>query len=90
MALSKIIMSVQLKDHRSTGLTRHYRNGVLIEKPASLKIVQFDGDPGYYLIYLNSSGDELTDTYHDTLEKAQKQAELEYDVKPEEWEISGI
>jgi hypothetical protein len=50
-----------------------------------LRISQYVGDPGFYLLYLDAEGNELTDTYHETLEKAMSQAEWEFDVRPDEW-----
>ena len=48
--------------------------------------MRFEGSAGYYLLYLDSEGNELTDTYHDTLESAFDQAEWEFRVQPAEWE----
>ena len=72
--------------HRPTGKTRHYRGGRELPVPAALWIVRYDGDPGFYLFYLDDRGREMTDTYHDTLEGALSQAKWEFGVGEDEWE----
>lgn len=84
-----ILRRIHLADsHRSTGKTRHYRGGRLLPPPAELRIAQDPDGPGYYLFYYDSRGFEQTDTYHDSLEKALKQAEAEFGVKEYEWKLS--
>ncbi len=50
-----------------------------------LKIVQYAADAGFCLFYCGADGKETTDTNHDSVEEAQKQAEWEFQVKPNEW-----
>jgi hypothetical protein len=91
--------TITLKPHHSpTGRTRHSSatisdDGELIRgpdlpAPHSLMIAQLLPDPGYYLLYLDESGEEITDTYHESLEKAFQQAEREFNVKPDDWDVS--
>lgn len=83
-----ILQMVRLQNwHTPTGFTAHYNAQGAIPPPAILHIVQFTNDPGFYLIYLDSSGQELTDTYHETREEALLQAQQEFLVEPDEWEI---
>ena len=73
--------------HAPTGNTRHL-DGVTGEEfppPIELRIVQYAGDPGFYLFYCDETGAEFTDTYHDTLEGAKAQAAFEFNVQPNEW-----
>lgn len=80
------LYEVELRsDHQPTGKTRHELNGVLLPPPVLLRIVQYDGDPGYYLFYCDETGCEMTDTYHDSVEQAMAQANWEFNVKAEEW-----
>jgi hypothetical protein len=72
--------------HVSTGKTRHIHGAAEIPAPHQLRIVKYEGDPGYYLLYCDESGKELTDTYHDTLDAAMLQATWEFNVQPDEWE----
>jgi hypothetical protein len=74
-------------EHQPTGKTRHYSGAQELPIPAALQIVKYPDDPGYYLLYLGQDGGELTDTYHDTLERALSQAEWEFRLKPDEWEV---
>jgi hypothetical protein len=49
-------------------------------------IAQLLPDPGYLLLYLDEDGEELTDTYHESLEKALDQANWEFNIEPDEWD----
>lgn len=73
--------------HQSTGKTVHKVGTEKLPHAHALKIVRFKDDDGYYLIYFDKTGAELADTYHDTVESAEGQAEWEYQVKTEDWEI---
>jgi hypothetical protein len=82
-----VLRRVWLTDkHRTTGNTRHYRDGTLVPAPAELRIVQHFGDTAFYLYYCDSSGREMTDTWHESLARAMAQAEWEFEVTPEDWE----
>ena len=50
-------------------------------------IAQLSPDRGYYLLYLDEAGEEITDTYHDSLEQALDQAKWEFNVEPDEWDV---
>src|SRR5689334_23034982 len=90
---------IRLKpQHHPTGKTRHTEGYLLTESivrgaelptPSELVIAQLPPDDGYYLLYLDNTGSEITDTYHDSLEKALEQAKWEFDVEPGEWERLG-
>lgn len=73
--------------HSPTGKTRHWSGGALLPPPAELRIAQYPSDPGFYLLYCDGDGREMTDTYHDSLEEAMAQAEWEFETKEGEWEI---
>lgn len=77
---------VLLDGRLPTGGTRHTFDGVEVGVPAMLRIVQLVGDSGYYLIHFDGQGGEISDTYHEAIEDAMKQAEWEFGVKPEEWQ----
>jgi len=72
--------------HQPTGKTRHYLGTRELPPPRELQIVQYAEDPGYYLLYYDEAGEELTDTYHDTLAEAMEQAEWEFGIRPGEWQ----
>jgi hypothetical protein len=80
--------------HEPTGRTRHTQGswspeglvrGVELPVPHELVIAQLPPDEGYYLLYLDETGHEITDTYHDSLEKALDQAKWEFGVAVDEW-----
>jgi hypothetical protein len=58
----------------------------VLPTPSSLAIASYPGEDGYYLFYLDPSGEELTDTFHDSVDAAMQQAEWEFGVRPEEWQ----
>ncbi len=83
----RVLRRIRLSpEHGPTGNTRHYRDGGLLPPPVGLEIAWYPGETGYYLFYLDGSGDVQTDTWHQTLEDAMHQAEFEFRVKPDEWE----
>jgi hypothetical protein len=80
-----IVKEVLISNHLSTGRTKHYSNDQLLPAAKKLRIAKFGGDRGYYLYYLDENDEEMTDTYHETIESAMRQAEFEYNIKPHEW-----
>ncbi len=56
-------------------------------RPARLRISRYADDPRFYLLYIDDAGEELTDTWHPTLEDAMQQAAVEFNVKPNDWVI---
>lgn len=90
---------IVLKPHHvPTGKTRH-TIGVLsddkgiipgpeLPAPHELIIAQLPSDPGYYLLYLDERGNEINDTYHESLEKALDQAKWEFNVEFDEWQTT--
>jgi hypothetical protein len=99
MSKHTVLKRIVLKpEHKPTGKTRHFKaievnldlEELYIEKsalrpPKSLEIIQFEGDKAYYLIYKDEFDQELTDTYHESLESAINQAEWEFNVKSTDW-----
>ncbi len=73
----------------ATGNTRHFRDGQLLPLPAQLQIVKIPDSQGYYLLYLDKDGEEMTDTFHESVEDAMRQAEWEFNVKKEAWGEEG-
>jgi hypothetical protein len=82
-------MYVELGDqHHPTGNTRHTLVDSQGARPfpsfIKLEISKYEGDEGYYLLYYTTVG-QGTDTWHESLENAQHQAEFEFRVRPDEW-----
>ncbi|MDY6786452.1 MAG: hypothetical protein SW833_28740 [Cyanobacteriota bacterium] len=83
--LCQIVLSN--RHHQPTVKTQHFRGTEKIPAPHSLQIVKYPNDFGYYLLYLDEQGEELTDTYHEQLDGAVAQAEWEFSVRPEQWTV---
>jgi hypothetical protein len=45
--------------HVPTGKTRHFNGTEALPPPAALKIAQYAGDAGYYLLYFDADGQEM-------------------------------
>jgi hypothetical protein len=73
--------------HIPTDKMQHFYGDKPVPLPVSLLIARYPDMVGFYLLYLDEQGDELTDTYHDSLEQAIAQAEWEFQVQPYEWEV---
>jgi hypothetical protein len=71
--------------HRPTGNCRHIVAGVVEGPAAGLAICQYEGSKAYYLFACGSEWNTLTDTWHETLEDAMKQAEFEYEGVSKTW-----
>jgi len=80
-----VLKQINLEGFEPTGKTRHFFGNELLSKPSFLQIAKYDDDPGYYLFYLDSDKDVLTDTYHETIDKAFEQAEWEFGIKLVNW-----
>jgi hypothetical protein len=71
--------------HQPTRATHHIIGGEDMPPPASLRIVRYENDTAYYLLYCDAAGREMTDTWHEALIGAIRQAEFEFRVTPDEW-----
>jgi hypothetical protein len=72
--------------HQPTGATKHHHGSAELSPPSQLEIVRYPDDAGFYLLYPDDEGSELTDTYHDSLPEAMRQASREFRVEEDEWE----
>ena len=83
-----LVASVKLTEKNCpTGYTLHCTGRAEPLFPSSLQIVHIGDDPGFYLLYLDDSGVEMTDTYHDSLSRAMDQANLEFRIEPDDWNL---
>lgn len=64
--------------HRHTGNTRQIVAGQLVGPANGLAICQYPGDEAFYLFGCDATWCSVTDTWHESLEDAQHQAEFEY------------
>lgn len=56
---------------------------------AQLQIWQLESEESFYLYYLNSADEFLTDTWHQDIQSAIHQAEFEFGVGADDWEWMG-
>ena len=90
MSAYKVLRRIRLSpQHGPTGNTRHVRGGQPLPPPHELKVVQYPEDEGFYLLHFDARGEELTDTYHESIEDALAQADWEFNVRADEWEAAG-
>jgi hypothetical protein len=91
-----------LPQHKPTGFTRHSVADSEAELKAflageklpdvtlsfrRLEIESAGETTGFYLLYIDAKGDPVTDTWHETVEDAMDQAELEFGVTRDEWQV---
>ena len=79
-----IIAEAEIQEGRSSS-AKHLVMGREVGPAFKLRIVQLDGETGFYLIRYEPNGNELADTLHDTFKDALDQAYFEYHVTFDEW-----
>jgi hypothetical protein len=84
---TKLCEVILTQKHRATGKTWPYVLGQTAGLPSKLCIAQYPNDSGYYLFYYGANGEEINDTYHDTLEEAKEQAAFAFTIADEYWVI---
>jgi hypothetical protein len=72
--------------HRHTGNCNQIVDGVLQGPAKALAICQYDGEESVYLFGCDENWKTVTDTWHETVEAAKKQAEFEYEGVSATWE----
>jgi len=70
---------------RCTGKTTHMLAGGVFPPFAGLVVVEEKTGGPYYLLYCDDEWRSVTDTWHETLEKAKAQAEYEYQGVSRAW-----
>jgi hypothetical protein len=73
--------------HRPTGSSRQIVAGIVQGAAAGLAICQYEGETAYYLFGCDSEWNPVTDTWHETLDDALKQAEFEYEGVSSTWRV---
>jgi hypothetical protein len=71
--------------HHPTGACQHVVAGSLRGPASGLAICQNERDGSYYLFGCDAAWHPVTDTWHETLEEALEQAELEYEGVGQTW-----
>ena len=87
-------MRLRARVRRATRKTRHYyghidRDHVVkdteLPTPAYVEI-EPSGDGAFYLFYFDAKGVCMTDTWHESVERAKAQAEFEFEITEQDWE----
>jgi len=72
--------------HRATGACKHTVGGIVQGSFDGLAICQYRGDSAFYLFYCDADWNNVTDTFHLTLDDAKGQAEFEYEGVSATWQ----
>jgi len=78
--------AVLAERHRVTGRTVHRVGSDVLPKPSKLRIAKYPDAEGVYLLHFDASDEEMTDTFHDSVDDAMAQAEWEFGILPSEWD----
>jgi hypothetical protein len=87
-----MIMRLRANVNGATGKTKHAVGEFVAGKvvpvktlpvPAWVEISEENGS--FYLLYFDTNGNFLTDTWHQTVDEAKRQAEFEFGISAEEW-----
>jgi hypothetical protein len=68
-----------------TGKTTHWIGAERCADPVAARIVM--EDDGFYLLRLDSEGQCLADTWHQSLDEAKAQAAFEYEITDADWSL---
>jgi len=71
--------------HKFTGKTKQIVRGEIMGAMAGLAICQYAGESAFYLFGCDGNWNEITDTWHASLDEAKEQAELEYSGISQTW-----
>lgn len=81
-------MRLRAKVRRTTRATQHIIHGResedIVSKIAWVELES--GDGGLYLFYFSAAGDCLADTWHESIEQAKHQAQLEFEIADADWQ----
>lgn len=69
-----------------TGRVAHSVRGTRMSPPAALAICKDDRGGAFYLFYCDEDWEPMSDTWHQTLEEAKEQAEIEFTGSSDTWE----
>jgi hypothetical protein len=72
--------------HRHTGNTKQIWNGVLLGPASGLAICQYPNESSFFLFGCDDKWNVRSDTWHETLDDAIRQAEFEYEGSQQTWQ----
>lgn len=73
------------KHKRDAGSKRIIHGVECSQRPDIIKIIRYDDDTEVYLIEFDSSGNEIIDTFHTTIEGAKRQADFDWGISESDW-----
>jgi hypothetical protein len=76
---AEVLQTAGLASATPTGRTRHVVGDAEVNGFAGLAIAQYQGDEAVYLFYCDADWAVVTDTLHESVEAAIRQAEFEFD-----------
>ena len=88
----KVNMKLRARVRSVGGESRNYLGTVENSEPIAVKRLpnpewlEISQEPdGFFLLYIDANGDCFADTWHQTLESAQREALLGFKISPEDW-----
>ena len=85
---ARVLFTTPIDDrHHHTGKTRHHKHGELQLAAQGLAICHYEAeiDGGFYLFGCDADWKVVTDTWHETVDAAKRQAAFEYDGVDSTW-----
>ena len=83
----KVVLYTPIDErHRHTGNCRQIVDGVLMGAMSGLAICEAEAEGAYYLLGCDKNWQPLTDTWHQSLDDAKRQAEFEYEGVSATWQ----
>jgi hypothetical protein len=84
---AKVLLYTPIDErHRPTGGCEHYVAGALMGPAAGLAVCRYEGEAAVYLFGCDGDWEVDTDSWHETLESAMRQAEFEYEGVSATWQ----
>ena len=84
-----ISMKIRAYVQSVTNKTKHYHLDS-VEKSSSVKWVEIsEKSDGVYLFYFNSTGECVSDTWHESVNDAKEQALFEFEINKDSWIAIG-
>ena len=84
---ARVVMYTPIDErHRHTGNCRQIVADVLMGAAAGLAICKSEEEGAYYLFGCDENWQTLTDTWHQSIDDAKKQAEFEYEGVTATWQ----
>jgi len=91
-----IKLTALVESSQTRNRTRHEVGTIVCGEPVALskvpnpsKLMIIEEPDGVFLLYLDSEGEVMTNTWHESIQLAMQQAEFEFGVMTENWATMG-